>query len=127
MKIINKKYFINAPVRKVWDALVNPKLIKEWSGSNAEMSDQEGEGFKLWNGDIFGKNIQIVKHEKLVQEWSEKEWKTPSHLTFTLHPKNNGTQLVLVHENVPDSEFKSINNGWDEYYLGPLKNLVENS
>jgi hypothetical protein len=26
---------------------------------------------------------------------------------------------------VPDEEFEDINSGWDEYYLGPMKQMLE--
>lgn len=125
MKTINKKYFINAPVEKVWDALVNPRTIDAWGGGPAVMSEEGEAEFKLWGGDIFGKNLEVIKNAKIVQQWQEKEWEKPSKVTFALLGKDGKTELSLFHENVPDKEFDSINSGWDEYYLEPLKNLVE--
>ncbi len=127
MKTISKKYLINSSIEKVWESLVTPRIIEKWSGSKAEMSDEENSNFKLWNGDIFGKNIKVVKNKELVQEWSEKNWDNPSEVNFSLVSKNNKTELVLIHKNVPDEKMESISSGWDEYYLGPLKNLVEGS
>ncbi len=109
----------------MWDALINPVLIEKWSGSKAMMSEVTSSQFKLWNGDIFGKNVEVVKNAKIVQEWQEKEWDKPSKVTFTLKEKDGKTEVTLLHENVPDESFKDIDNGWGEYYLGPLKELVE--
>jgi activator of HSP90 ATPase len=126
MKSLQKVYEINAPIAKVWDALVNPKTIEIWSSSPAEMSDQEKDKFKLWGGDIYGVNTKVEKHVKLDQDWYAGNWPQPSKVSFTLNENGEDkTQLSLIHKDIPDSEFDEINKGWDEYYLGPLKELLE--
>lgn len=125
MKVINQKYIINASSDKVWEALINPNLIKKWSGADAVMDDKIGTIFKLWDGDIFGKNIKVEKEKKLVQEWYGGKWDKPSILTFTLKDLGNKTKVDLLHEDVPDNEAKDIESGWKDYYMNPLKDLVE--
>lgn len=125
LRTINKKYLVNASVEDVWKALTDPKLIEQWSAAKAKMDDKKGSGFKLWNGDIFGKNIEVVKNKKLVQEWYSGKWDKPSIAEFTLLESNGKTNLNLVHTNVPDKEVDDIDKGWDEYYLNPLKDLTE--
>lgn len=126
MKTINKKYTINAPVEKIWQALVDPKLIDDWGGGAAEMSGQEGEEFKLWGGDIYGKNIKVTPQSQLIQEWKAGDWDIFSKVTFTLKEEDGKTTVELLHEDVPDKEAVEIDNGWDKYYMGPLKEYVEN-
>lgn len=126
MQTINQTYEINAPVETVWRALVNPQIIAQWSGSPAVMSDQLGD-FKLWGGDIHGKNIQVIPHERLVQEWYEKNWELPSQVTLSLSPMGEITRLELLHENIPDDAVEEISLGWDKYYIGPLQKFVENN
>lgn len=125
MKKINKKYLINAPVGKVWESLVNPKLIVMWGADPAEMSDREGAEFKLWGGDVHGKNTKVTVNKKLVQDWYGGDWSEPSRATFTLTEKGDKTILELVHKNVPDKDAKDIDSGWDDYYLGPMKEYLE--
>lgn len=125
MKTINQKYQINAPIEKVWRALVHPDEIEKWGGGPTVMDDKEGTKFRLWGGDIHGTNKEVVEEEKLVQEWYGGKWKEPSMATFALIPENDGTLLELLHENVPDKEAKDIEQGWKDYYLGPLKDYLE--
>lgn len=125
MKSLKQNYLINAKIEKVWDALVDPEIIAKWGGGPAEMNDTEGFKFKLWGGDIFGKNIEVIPEKKLVQEWYAGKWGVPSIVSFNLNEKNNTTILNLVHKNIPDKEFKDIEKGWKEYYILPLKQLVE--
>ncbi len=125
-KPIRKSYVINASVSTVWDALVNPKTIDRWGGGKAVMSDHEGAPFSLWNGDIHGKNLKVIREKKLVQEWiAGRKWTKPSKATFTLRADRDKTRVELVHTGVPENEWDEINDGWDWYYLGELKKAVE--
>ncbi len=68
MKKIVKEYQIFASGEKVWEALTDPKIIVKWGAGPAEMDRHDGTEFKLWGGDIHGKNVEVVPEEKLVQE-----------------------------------------------------------
>jgi activator of HSP90 ATPase len=116
---------MDAPVGKVWQALVDSKMIDSWGGGPAKISDKAGSSFSLWGGDIHGKNLEVEKNKKLVQEWFSGGWKTPSKVSFMLKEEKEGTRLDLLHENVPDAEEKDIAEGWDVYYLGEIKKLLE--
>ena len=128
MQTIKQTYLIHAPLKEVWEALVNPEYINNWGGGPAKMDSNIGTKFSLWDGTIWGKNIQVVPDKQLVQEWysqEEKEWKKPSIVTFTLQEEKNGTQVDLLQTDVPDEDGKNIEEGWKEYYLGPLKKYLE--
>ncbi|MBZ2166872.1 hypothetical protein [Methanobacterium spitsbergense] len=51
----------------------------------------------------------------------------PSKVTFTIKKDQNGTILELEQINVQDEQFEDIDIGWDEYYLGPMKEVLENN
>lgn len=128
MKTITQKYFINAPIEKVWNALTNNKEIDGWGAGPAKMDDKEGTDFSLWDGSIWGKNIEVIKHKKLVQEWysnEENKWTEPSIVTFTLSENSDGVTIDLLHENIPDKNVKDIEEGWKDYYLGPMMDYLE--
>lgn len=114
---------------RVWDALVNPKDIDAWGGGPAKMDSKEGFEFSLWGGSIWGKNTQIIFQKKLVQNWfsetENKKWENPSTAIFTLLEEKNGVKLELVNFNIPDEDANDIDKGWDDYYLGPLKDYLE--
>lgn len=126
MKTIKKTYTINASIERVWDALTNPYTIEKWGGGPVKMSETENFEFELWGGDIFGTNKRIVKEKVLEQEWFGGKWDKPSKLRFELSEKDGKTELVLTHEGVPEKELEDIDKGWDDYYLEPIKNLLEN-
>ncbi|OGK28205.1 hypothetical protein A3C28_03370 [Candidatus Roizmanbacteria bacterium RIFCSPHIGHO2_02_FULL_39_9] len=125
MKTIKQKYAIHAPLIKVWEAFVDPAVIDLWGGGPAKMNAKTGTEFSLWNGDIHGKNTEVIPHKKLVQDWYGGDWPQASRVTFIFSEKNESTNVSLLHEDVPDKEFKGISDGWKDYYLGPLKKLLE--
>jgi uncharacterized protein YndB with AHSA1/START domain len=127
--MIHKTYKIKATLEKVWNALVDPKIIEQWGGGpNVKMSEIVGEEFSLWDGDIFGKNIEVHPQKILKQQWYGGKWKTPSIVNFQLSYNGEATTVDLTHSEIPkesqDSE-EDFSNGWDTYYMGPLKELVE--
>lgn len=127
MKSFETKLEINASAEKVWDALVNPRTIIKWSSSDAKMSDKENVDFSLWNGDIWGTNLKVIENKLLIQYWYSGKWDKPSKVEFSLTCVNDITTLKLKHDDIPDNEFNDIKAGWDEYYLGPLKLLLESA
>lgn len=127
MKSLNQTYHINASPKKVWQALVDPKIIHKWGGGEAKMDDKVGYRFSLWGSEIFGKNIEVDPEKKLVQEWYGGRWDKPSIVTFTLEKDSTGTVLELNHEEIPDNELDDVDEGWKKFYLGPLKDLLEKS
>lgn len=124
MGTVTKTYSINATAEEVYNALINEDLIEQWSGDEATMDIKPNGLFSLWGGSIHGVNIEVTP-TKIVQDWKEEGWSDYSKCTFTITQKGNSTELHLLHEDIPENSVKSIDGGWDDYYLGPLKELLE--
>mgnify|MGYP001608439210 CR=1 FL=1 len=126
MKVISKEYHIWAPLESVWDALTNPKTIEKWGAGKAKMSDKNGDKFSLWDGEIHGTNLEVDTQKKLVQEWfSSDDPNQATKVTFTLTHGDGCTTLYLKHEGVSSKNYDSIDKGWDLYYLGEIKKLLD--
>jgi len=122
---IAKTYVIAASPADVWKALTDPATIDAWGAGPVVMSAEPGAAFSLWDGDIHGTNVQAVPERCLVQEWYGGDWPAPSIVSFTLTPENGSTRVELLHRGVPDDEVEDFDEGWDEDYLGPLKEYLE--
>lgn len=123
-----KTYFdIKAEPQDVFTALTNPFSIELWSGGQAVMSAEVGFEFSLWDGDIIGKNLEVLSNEKLVQEWyfGEEVEELKSIVTIKLWEKRNNTSVELNHTNIPDEAYDNIVEGWNEAYFGAIKALLE--
>lgn len=126
MQNIRLTYHLYAPLDLVWKALVDPITISAWGAGPVKMDDNAGTEFELWGGDIYGKNLEVIPNEKLIQDWYGGAWTKPSKATFLLKKVSpNETRLDLLHEDVPDDAARDIENGWDTYYLGAIKKYLE--
>ncbi len=125
MPTIQQTYEMNATPEEVFDALVNPEVIQDWSGDEAKMNDQVGGKFSLWGGQMFGINTEVVKNKKLVQDWGYDQWDILTKVTFIIKANGNKTTVDLLHENVPEKSLKSITEGWNTYYLGAMQEMFE--
>jgi uncharacterized protein YndB with AHSA1/START domain len=123
---IHKSYVIAAPRVAVWAALTEPTVIERWGGGPAVMSTEPGFEFEFWGGDVHGTLLEVDPGVSMLQEWYSGDWDAPSLATFTLSDEpSGGTRLELDNTGVPDSEAADVDSGWDEYYLGPIKALLE--
>lgn len=127
MKTIRQTYVIAATPSRVFKALTDPEEISAWSGAEAKMDATPGGVFSIWEGSIYGTNLEVEQDRKLVQTWREDSWDADSRVTFTLIAAGNGTRVDLLHEDIPDAEHDAIAEGWDIYYLGVIKSYLEGS
>ncbi|MFZ4522417.1 MAG: SRPBCC domain-containing protein [Bacteroidales bacterium] len=125
MKDFRKYYTIAAPAEDVYTALTNPVTIELWSGEPAEMSTTPGSEFSLWDGSIVGKNLEFEPGKKLVQHWYFGDQTEDSIVTILLHAKGLGTSVELTHTNIPDEDFEDIEDGWNNYYFGALRDFYK--
>ncbi len=126
MNRIEQFYIINAPPEVVWQALTEPETISQWSGAPATFTAEPGEEYTLWDENVRGRVIEVVPLERLVQTWKPTNWNEEnSVVTLTLTPSDGGTRVDLVHENVQDWDYDATTHGWDIYYLGAIKHMLE--
>jgi activator of HSP90 ATPase len=122
---IEKTYLIDASPEKAWNALTNPLEIEGWGAGPAKMIAVEGTDFSLWGGDIYGRNVEVKEPNYLRQEWYSTGWAAPSTVEIWLTEDSGQTKLRLSQNGVPAEEVDDIDNGWDEYYLGAMKEYLE--
>jgi activator of HSP90 ATPase len=121
-----KKYFkIQASVQDVYNALVNPNMIELWTGDDVVMDDQVGTEFSLYEGNITGKNLEIIPEKKLVQQWYFGDQEEASIVTIKLHQDKDNTSVEVRHTNIPDEAYDNIVEGWSYAYFEPIMELLE--
>ncbi len=125
MKDFKKYFIIPAEPEEVYTAITNSFTIELWSGYSAIMDSNVGTEFSLWDGDITGKNLEIVENKKVVQEWYFGDQTEESIVTINIFENKKGTQVELIHKNIPDEDYENIIEGWNEYYFGAIKAFFE--
>lgn len=120
---------IKASPAAVFDALVDARVIDEWGGGPARVQARPNGRYSLWDGEMFGTVKEIEYPRRLVHTLREEQWDEAyfdSLVTWTLEETERGTLLTLNHSGLPTRKIREIHNdGWGEYFLGPLKVHLE--
>lgn len=124
---------------KVYAALTDPTLMLLWWGPDAgptlrAEADVRPGGrfsvvFRLLDGNEYkptGVYQEVVPEKKLVFTW---EWpampERESLVTFLLTPFDGGTELTLIHEQLPDESARNSHmQGWSGWF-DKLQNFLE--
>jgi activator of HSP90 ATPase len=121
---IKQKTLIPATPDEVYEAFMDAKKHSAFTGSKATCDPKVGGEFTAWDEYISGKNLELVKGKKIVQEWRITGWPDaypPSKLELTFRKTKNDTEISMIHSNVPTQQADDLAEGWDEFYWKPLK------
>jgi len=130
---------INAPVEKVWDALVKPEIIKQYMFDTEVVTNwKEGEPIiwkGMWNGKPYSDKGVILKVKpKEILEYSHysplsghpDEHVNYHTLTYELSEEGGHTHLSLLQDNnASEEEQEQSQKMWESMML-ELKQLLEN-
>lgn len=123
-RTIEQKAIIPASPIRVFHALMDLKEHAEFTGEEAEGSGELGGVFRAYGGYITAKNIELEEGKRIVQEWSTSEWPEgypPSRLEIHLAKHNGGTELHMIHSNVPEEQADDYAEGWQDHYWNKLQ------
>ena len=129
---------INAPVSKVWQALTDPAMIKEYLFGTNTISDwKKGSSITYsgeWEGRQYedkGKIIDIVPekllHTTYFSGMSGKEDKPENYanVIYEVTPQNGSTMVTITQDNIDDEKgVEHMKKNW-EMVLDGMKKLLE--
>ena len=118
------------PPEKIWRALTESQLIKEWLMDN-DFQPAVGHGFKFrstpvpnWNGIIDSQVLVVEPNRKLSYSWGTMGME--SVVTWTLTPTDAGTHVRMEHSGFAsdqDAAYKGASYGWQKF-IGNLERVV---
>lgn len=129
MGIIKQKVTFSASPHDVYELLMDSKKHAAFTGSEAKIGKKVGDSFSAYDGWIKGKNVELVKDKKIVQEWwgDDENWPhgVVSLVTFVFTKVNKGTKLGFIHLGIPPGWKKDLADGWEGYYWEKMKRYFE--
>jgi activator of HSP90 ATPase len=123
-KTIRQTVFQTASPAEVYDAFLTAGKHARFTQSKATCDARVGGKFTAYDGYIFGRILELEEGRRIVQEWQTTEWPDdapPSIAEFSFAEKPGGTELAMVHSNVPEEQAEAYRQGWIDYYWEPLK------
>jgi uncharacterized protein YndB with AHSA1/START domain len=130
VRTITQKRVVSAAPADVYEAFVNPRKHAAFTGSAATGTARVGGKFTAWDGYISGVNRELSPGKKIVQDWRTTEWPegaADSQLELTFKAVKGGTEVRMVHSNVPAEQAASYRQGWVDFYWKPLKEYFTRS
>ena len=116
------KRTIPASSEEIYDAWLSSEGHTTMTGGKATCSPEEGAAFTAWDGYISGRTAKLVPHEEIVQTWRTSDFKEEdgdSKLIVRLAPVDGGSELTLIHKEIPEGQ-PDYEQGWIDHYLNPM-------
>ncbi|MEH6705082.1 MAG: SRPBCC domain-containing protein [Galbibacter orientalis] len=126
---IKHKWFYNQSAEKIWEYLTKAELIEKWLMPN-DFEPIVGHEFKFTtnpipslglDGNFYCKVLEITPLEILVYSWkggtSKNNLTLDTIVEWTLEPKENGTELSLIHSGFKDMNaliLTAMYDGWNK-------------
>ncbi len=123
-KTVTQKVVLPASPAEVYEAFTDAKKHSEFTGSKATGKAVVGGKFTAWDGYISGKNLELEKGKRILQEWVTTDWPEnypSSRVEFTFRQVGDKTEVTMVHSDVPAEQEDELAQGWIDYYWDPLK------
>lgn len=111
----------------LWEMWLHPVHHSKFTaGAEAIVTDLEGEMYSVWDGYIEGRNLTLEPGRRIVQSWRTSEFAAAdkdSVLELRFEPHDEGTRLVLRHQDLPHETGETYRKGWEEHYFQHMRNL----
>lgn len=130
---------INAPVEKIWQAITDKELMKQWYFSIDKFKAEEGFVFSFEGGTETTQYThlctitEVVPHQKLSYSWRYVGYEGDTLVSFLLQPvTQQQTKVTLTHSDIesfgnnnPDLAKSNFQEGWNHIIKVALKDFAE--
>jgi activator of HSP90 ATPase len=125
--------------QRVYDALTDAKQFHKVTQLSAavqsgmapgtaptEITNTPGGAFSFFGGYISGRNIELVRNERIIQAWRAGSWPPGiySIVKFDLVEQGSDSKLVFDQTGFPKGEGEHLVEGWKTNYWAPLSKFL---
>jgi activator of HSP90 ATPase len=127
---IHQEMDFSATPQRLYEALLDAGKFSEFSAQSGEFTKKSakidksvGGVFSLFDGHIIGRNVELVKNQRIVQAWRVVDWPAGAYsiVKFEMKAQGTGTHLVFDHMGFPFGLRDHLAAGWQSHYWDPLK------
>lgn len=140
MESLNTLIIIDASAAKVWEALTNPAIVKQYFFGTNVISDWKKGSPIIWEGEWEGRSYQDtgtildIDPGKFVKYnyWSsmsgtENKPENYADISYSLAEKEGQTLLTVTQDNIKNKEAKEHSEQNWKTVFGKMKELIENN
>ena len=124
---LHQEVSLEATPARVYDALMSAKAFHAFTTLEAAIDPKPGGAFSLFDGQIVGRNIELIPSRRIVQAWRATADFPPgvySLVKIELTPRGSQTALVLDHTGFPEGHYDHLYAGWGPHYWTPLRKFL---
>jgi len=131
---IHQEVTLAAPPSTIYELLTNSEKFSLATGMPATIGAGEGAEFSLFAAHVEGRQIELIKNERVVQAWRFPGWPQGIYtlVRLTLVPVEEGTKLLLDQDAIPDGVsplydtwLEHIATNWATFYFKPFINYLQ--
>ncbi len=114
---------IPATTTAVYDAWIDGKKHAAFTGAPAKIDRKVGGRHVAWGGYIHGWNLRLEPGKRIVQSWRTTDFGPPdpdSVIDVRFKKVKGGTEVTIVHTDIPEGLGKGYEEGWLEHYFTPM-------
>lgn len=114
--------------QSIYEAWLDSEEHSAFTGASASVEGRVGGEMTAWDGYISGVFKELEPYTRIVQTWRTTEFpegSEASRLEVLLAESETGTRLTLMHTDIPDGQGEMYGEGWEEYYLRPMRAYFE--
>jgi uncharacterized protein YndB with AHSA1/START domain len=119
-----------ASADRIYAAWLDSREHSRMTGSVAVVDPAIGGEHSAWDGYIEGKNLELEPARRIVQTWRTSDFPLghgDSRLEVHLLEVAGGTEITLIHSEIPEGQGAKYEDGWQSQYLDPMRKYFSKS
>jgi len=127
--LIRQSVVLAASAEKLFEMYINPSTHKAITGASVNIGDKRGSEFNAFDGALTGTVLEVIKPRLIIKSWRSVNFLADdpdSTLILSFTSEGDKGRIDLVHLDVPDQDYESVNQGWENYYWTPWRKYLAN-